>query len=205
MIDTSWTHLLARPMVRPLIGTPVRPNHLTTLRLVTGIAACGAFALGTRAGMWWGGGLWLFSAFLDRADGELARLGNMMSAAGHRYDYLTDIWVSSLFFTGVGIGLRNSWLGSWSIPLGLWTTVCLFLTLAFAEWIERDSPKGGKVVGRKWGFDPDDAFYLLGPCAWLGWLSPILVAASIVTTCTMIVIGVYFRRVRRAAATPSAA
>ena len=69
---TTWTHLLARPVVRPLIGTAVRPNHLTTLRLLTGIAACVALALGTRAGMWWGGGLWLVSAFLDRADGELA-------------------------------------------------------------------------------------------------------------------------------------
>ena len=72
---TSWTHLLARPLVRPLIGTWVRPNHLTTLRLLTGVAACVAVAWGSRAGLWWGGGLWLVSAFLDRADGELARMG----------------------------------------------------------------------------------------------------------------------------------
>jgi archaetidylinositol phosphate synthase len=195
--DTTWTHLLARPMVRPLIGTPVRPNHLTTLRLLTGIAACVAFGLGTRAGMGWGGGLWLVSAFLDRADGELARLGNMMSAAGHRYDYLTDIWVNSLFFAGIGFGLRDSWLGLWSIPLGLWAAVSLLLTLTFVEWVERRSPKGTKLVGTKWGFDPDDAFYLLGPMAWLGWLSPILVVSSIVTTFTMVFIGLQFLRVRR--------
>jgi archaetidylinositol phosphate synthase len=193
---TTWTHLLARPMVRPLIGTAVRPNHLTTLRLLTGIAACAALALGTRAGMWWGGGLWLVSAFLDRADGELARLGNMMSATGHRYDFLTDIWVNSLFFAGVGIGLRGTWLGPWSIPLGLWTAVSMLLTLTFAEWVERRNPQGTKVVGGKWGFDPDDALYLLGPMAWLGWLSPILVAASIVTTCTMVLMGLHFLRVR---------
>lgn len=197
MTDTTWTHLLARPMVRPLIGTAVRPNHLTTLRLLTGIAACAALALGTRAGMWWGGGLWLVSAFLDRADGELARLGNMMSAAGHRYDYLTDIWVNSLFFAGVGLGLRGSSLAPWSIPLGLWTAMSLLLTLTFAEWIEQRNPQGTKVVSGKWGFDPDDALYLLGPMAWLGWLSPILVAASIVTTCTMAIMGLLFLRVRR--------
>jgi archaetidylinositol phosphate synthase len=194
--DTTWTHLLARPVVRPLIGTAVRPNHLTTLRLLTGIAACAAFALGTRGGMWWGGGLWLVSAFLDRADGELARLGNMMSAAGHRYDYLTDIWVNSLFFVGIGFGLRGSWLGFWSIPLGMLSAVSMLLTLMFAEWVERHSPTGAKVVGSKWGFDPDDALYLLGPMAWLGWLSPILVAASIVTTFTMLIIGLRFLRVR---------
>jgi archaetidylinositol phosphate synthase len=196
---TTWTHLLARPVVRPLIGTAVRPNHLTTLRLLTGIAACVGFALGTRAGMWWGGGLWLISAFLDRADGELARLGNMMSPSGHRYDYLTDIWVNSLFFAGIGLGLRDSWLGPWSIPLGLWGAVSMLLTLMFAEWIERRSPDGTKVVGGKWGFDPDDALYLLGPIAWLGWLSPILVAASIVTTFTMVIIGLRVLRIRRTA------
>jgi archaetidylinositol phosphate synthase len=195
--DTTWTHLLARPMVRPLIGTAVRPNHLTTLRLLTGIAACAALGLGTRAGMWWGGGLWLVSAFLDRADGELARLGNMMSAAGRRYDFLTDIWVNSLFFAGIGFGLRGAWLGFWSIPLGLWTAVSLLLTLTFVEWVELRNPQGTKVVGGKWGFDPDDALYLLGPMAWLGWLSPILVAASIVVTCTMVIMGLHFLRVRR--------
>ena len=190
MTDTTWAHLLARPMVRPLIGTAVRPNHLTSLRLLTGIAACAALALGTRAGMWWGGGLWLVSAFLDRADGELARLGNMMSATGHRYDYLTDIWVNSLFFAGVGIGLRGTWLGPWSIPLGLWTAVSMLLTLTFAEWVERRNPQGTKVVGGKWGFDPDDALYLLGPMAWLGWLSPILVAASVGSTVAMLILGI---------------
>jgi archaetidylinositol phosphate synthase len=107
---TTWTHLLARPVVRPLIGTAVRPNHLTTLRLLTGLAACVGLALGTRAGMWWGGGLWLVSAFLDRADGELARIGNMMSPGGHRYDYLADVSVNTAFFVAIGFGLRNSWL-----------------------------------------------------------------------------------------------
>ncbi len=65
----SSTNLLdpicfTRPVMRPLIGTAVRPNHITTLRLLTGIAACVAFAWGNNAGMVWGGGLWLVSAFL---------------------------------------------------------------------------------------------------------------------------------------------
>ena len=32
----SWTHRLARVAIRPLLGTRVTPNHLTTLRLATG-------------------------------------------------------------------------------------------------------------------------------------------------------------------------
>jgi len=199
MIGTSWTHRLARRMVRPLLGTRVRPNHLTTLRLVTGVAACLGFSLGTRAGMWWGGGLWLLSAFLDRADGELARIGNMMSPGGHRYDYYSDVIVNSVFFVSIGIGLRQSWLGSWSIPLGVVSGASVFLCCLFAEWLELRSPPGTQAYSGKWGFDLDDALYLMGPLAWFGWLSPILVGASVGATAMMLITGLRLLRVRGAA------
>jgi archaetidylinositol phosphate synthase len=199
MIGTSWTHRLARPMVRPLLGTWVRPNHLTTLRLATGLAACLSFSLGTGAGMGWGGGLWLLSAFLDRADGELARIGNMMSPGGHRYDYYSDVIVNSVFFVSIGIGLRHSWLGSWSIPLGVVSGASVFLCCVFAEWLELRSPPGTQAYSGKWGFDLDDALYLMGPLAWFGWLSPILVGASVGATAMMLITGLRLLRVRSSA------
>jgi archaetidylinositol phosphate synthase len=183
---TSWTHLLARPLVRPLIGTWVRPNHLTTLRLLTGLAACAAFAWGN---MGWGGGLWLVSAFLDRADGELARMGKLMSPGGHLYDYYSDNVVNSLFFIAIGVGLRDSWLGPWAIGLGVLSGVALFLCNMFSEWLEQRSPPDTRAYSGRWGFDPDDALYLLGPLAWLGWLAPILVASAIGTTLMMAITG----------------
>ena len=201
MSSTTWTHLLARPVIRPLIGTAIRPNHITTLRLLTGIAACVALAWGSRAGMWWGGGLWLVSAFLDRADGELARLGNMMSPQGHRYDYLADVWVNTLFFVAIGIGLRHSVLGAWSIPLGAVSGVSMLLVSLFSEWVELRSPAGTKAISGRWGFDPDDALYLMGPLAWLGWLTPILVGASVGTTVAMSIMGVRLLRLRHAGVT----
>ena len=39
-------HRLVWVGVRPLVKSPVTPSHLTTLRLVTGIRASGAFAAG---------------------------------------------------------------------------------------------------------------------------------------------------------------
>jgi archaetidylinositol phosphate synthase len=182
---TSWTHLLARPLVRPLIGTWVRPNHLTTLRLLTGLAACVAVAWGSRAGLWWGGGLWLVSAFLDRADGELARMGKLMSPGGHLYDYYTDNLVSALFFVAIGAGLRHSWLGHWAAALGLWSGAALFLCNIFSEWLEQRSPPGTRAFAGKWGFDADDALYLMGPVVWIGWLAPVLIAAAFGTTLMM--------------------
>ena len=197
MLGDSWTHLMARPFVRPLIGTWVRPNHLTTLRLLSGLAACACFALGTQAGMGWGGALWLVSAFLDRADGELARLGDMMSPAGHIYDYLADNAVNALFFVSIGIGLRTSWLGNWAIAIGLLDGAALFLCNVFSEWLEQRIPANTRAYSGKWGFDPDDALYLMGPLAWLGWLMPVLVGAAFGTTFMMTLTGVRLLRLRR--------
>jgi archaetidylinositol phosphate synthase len=194
MNGTSWTHLLARVLLTPLLGTRLRPNHLTTLRLVSGVAACACLALGTIAGTAWGGGLWLVSAFLDRADGELARIGNMMSRGGHLYDMYTDNIVNPLFFAAIGVGLRHSWLGAWAIPFGIVSAVALLACGIFSEQLERRGPPGTRAYSGRWGFDPDDALYLLAPLAWLGWLSPILVAAAIGTTGMMTLTWVRLRR-----------
>jgi len=188
---------MARPLVRPMIGTWIRPNHLTTMRLLFGAAACVCLALGTRAGTIWGGSLWLASAFLDRADGELARLGHMTSKAGHVYDYYADIACNALFFVATGIGLRVSWLGGWAIPLGVLSGVSMLLAGVLSVWIEERSPPGVKAYAGRWGFDPDDALYLMAPMAWLGWLSPILVGTAFGATIMAVITAVRLRRMMR--------
>ena len=197
MSHQSWTHKLARRAIRPLLGTWVRPNHLTTLRLLTGVAACALVAPGTREGAWWGGGLWLVSAFLDRADGELARVGDMMSAAGHRYDYYVDNLVNALFFVAAGFAVRDGWLGAWSIPLGLVGGTALLLNGWWSELLEARSPAGTKAYEGFAGFDPDDALYLMGPMAWLGWLSPIVVGTALVCPVINVITGLRLRRLAR--------
>ncbi len=197
MSHDTWTHLLARRAIRPLLGTRVTPNYLTTGRLLTGLAACGAVALGTPAGAGWGGALWLLSAFLDRADGELARVGGMMSAAGHRYDFIVDNLVNALFFVAAGIGVRHGWLGAWSIPLGLLAGVSMFTVGLWSEMLERRSPPGTKAYSGAAGFDPDDALYLMGPLAWLGWLAPVVLGASVGATAMMAITGLRLRRLVR--------
>ena len=179
MIQATWTHLIARALVRPLVGTGVTPNHLTTLRLLSGVAACAFLALGTRTGDWWGGALWIVSAFLDRADGELARIGNMMSDAGHRYDYLVDNGVTTLFFFAIGVGLRGSFLHAWAIPLGVLAAAGLLLSNRWSEMLEVRTGRVARAYSGRWGFDLDDLLYLMGPFAWLGWLAPILVGAVV--------------------------
>lgn len=189
---------MARPLVRPMIGTWIRPNHLTTLRLASGLGACACLASGTPGGTAWGGGLWLVSAFLDRADGELARLGKLTSRAGHIYDYYSDFACNALFFIAAGIGLRHSWLGGWAIPLGLIAGVSLLWASILSVWLEQRSPPGTSAYTGRWGFHPDDALYLMAPLAWLGWLAPIVAGAAVGATIMMIITAIRLRRLVRA-------
>ena len=203
-MNDTWTHGMARFMVRPLVGTGVRPNHITTLRLITGVVACGLLALGTRSGDIWGGIWWVVSAFLDRADGELARIGDMQSRKGHLYDYYSDVLTNSLFFLGVGFGQQHSCLGEWSIPLGIITFVAMIACCWLAEVYEQISGPGVRTFEGGFGFHLDDALYLLGPFAWLGWLAPILGLASIGTSLMAVVIGVRLLLLMRRARTTRA-
>ena len=149
----SWSHYLARQLVRPLVGTSITPNHMTTLRAVTGAVACLGFAWGTRHAVFWGGVVWVLSALLDRADGELARLTNQSSPAGHRYDYFVDICVNVAMFAAIGVGLRHGPFGLWSVALGILCSVCLFLCLFWSEEIEHKLEPGAVVVRGVGGFD----------------------------------------------------
>lgn len=175
----SWTHRLARRLVRPLVGTRVTPNHLTTLRLLTALGACAAFTVGAYVWDVWGGVLWTLSAFLDRADGELARLSGQTSSFGHRYDFATDVLASALFFVGIGIGLRESWLGDAAIGLGVLAGSGVAAASLLSEWLERREATGRRAYEGAAGFDVDDVMYLFGPIAWLGGLAPLLVGAAL--------------------------
>jgi archaetidylinositol phosphate synthase len=177
---TSWTHRLSRMMVRPLVGGPVTPNHLTTARLVTGLLACGAFATGAATWTLWGGMLWIVSCLLDRADGELARLGGTSSPGGHLYDYYTDVAINGLLFVAIGIGLRDETLiGGWALVLGAVAGVTVAAASVLAERLEREGVGEGKAYAGVLGFDFDDVLYLLAPIAWLGWFPYVLIGAAL--------------------------
>jgi archaetidylinositol phosphate synthase len=179
----TYAHAFARVFVRPLIGTWVRPNHVTVLRLVSGLAACALLAVGSRHTAAWSGLLWALSCMLDRADGELARMGDLRSDSGKVLDFYSDMTLDSFWFLGAGIGLRHSSLGESAVALGILTCGSMLLVMWSSELFERLSAPGVKAFGFKGvkRFHPDDALFLLAPFTWLGWLVPILVAASVCT------------------------
>lgn len=175
----TWAHALARRLIGPLRGSRVTPNHLTTLRLVTGIAAALAFATGHYGLIVAGGAVFMLSALLDRADGELARLSSHHSRFGHRYDIFSDIVVNVAVFIGMGFGLTHTVLGGWA-P---WFGIVAGVSVALIFWlvILLDARTGGSDVlfDARLGFDLDDTLFLIGPVAWLDGLLPLLVVAVI--------------------------
>ena len=179
MSTNSWNHRLARVYVRPLVRTRVTPNHLTALRLLTGLCACAALAVGDVVWSNWAGVLWLVSAQLDRADGELARLSGKSSKWGHQFDFVSDVVVLAAFFIAAGIGLRESALGSWSIPMGVVAGLSAAACTVMAESFMNRVGGGAKVYPSRWGFDFDDIMMLFAPVIWLGWLMPFVAGAAV--------------------------
>jgi 2-aminoethylphosphonate dioxygenase len=198
-VNDTWSHAAARALVRPLVGTWVRPNHLTLLRLVTGVLACLLLARGGGRAELWSGILWLLSAFLDRADGELARVGRMQSRGGHLFDYYTDIALNSAFFLAAGLNLYNAGAGHWPIAAGIAACAAMLACCLLAEAYESEIASGERVWEGGWGFQPDDALYLLPFFVWLHWLAPILATAAVVTSVVAAIILAKYLRVTRGA------
>ena len=188
MANDTWNHAAARVLVRPLVGTRVRPDHITVLRVLTGAASLGLLAWATPIAVLWAGVLWIVSGFLDRADGELARLAKLQSRRGHLFDYYSDVALNSLFFLAAGCAVRHGALHAWAVPVGCVGCVAMLLCCWWSEIYEGVAGPGVRTWEGAWGFQPDDALYLLAPAMWLGWLTPVIVAAAICCSAMAIVI-----------------
>lgn len=186
-LNQSYAHLVARALVRPMLGTSIRPNHLTILRMGIGLLAAVLLAVGPGAAWLWSGACWFVACLLDRADGELARLGDLRSESGKVLDYYSDMFLDAGWFLGAGIGLSHhwpgDWLGGWAVPLGVLTCCSMLICSWSSEMFERLSGPGVKVWYGVRRFHPDDALFLLAVFTWAGAsiLAPILVAASVCT------------------------
>lgn len=187
-------HRIARVGVRPLVGTPITPNHLTTLRLAAGIGAAAAFAVGSPPWPEAGAAIFAVAMLLDRADGELARLSGRTSRWGHVYDLFADTASNALAFVGVGFGLARSLGVLWPISLGILAgaavAAMLWLVMRFES---RAGERAGEFKGRA-GFDPDDAMIVVPIAVALGGAAPLLIAAGLGAPAFALYMFLRFRR-----------
>jgi archaetidylinositol phosphate synthase len=177
MSHNTWVHRLVRPLVRPLVGTKVTPNHLTALRLLTGIAAALLLAGGDTLRSDIAGAVFLLSYLLDRADGELARLSGRVSARGHRFDLYADYSANILIFLGMGAGMEKGALDGVAVMLGAAAGAAIGMILWVVSRVER--LEGPVAFPSANGFDPDDAMIFIPLAIWLGVETQLLVAAAV--------------------------
>jgi len=175
----TYVHAFARWCIRPLVHTPVTPNHLTALRLISGLAAATVFAIGGYFWAVWGGILFVISALLDRADGELARLSGRMSPGGHRFDLYSDMLVNILVFIGIGFGLSGELPGIWAPVLGIIAGLAVGGIFLVVLGLHRQGSHPGVAFNYPSGFDLDDTLFIIALFAWFDILLPLLFAAAI--------------------------
>jgi archaetidylinositol phosphate synthase len=177
-----WDQRIARVLVRPLVGGPVRPNHISGLTLILALAGAALLASGEVAMVNWGAGLFIFSRFLDHFDGELARQQGTTSKLGYYLDYVSGGLSYAALFIGLGVGMAGA-LGIWAAILAVAGAASALLSMVSNLQIDkyRESAETIDAVGYPGiaGFELEDGIYLLGPVTWAGWLLPFFVAAGI--------------------------
>ncbi len=177
-----WDARLARWLVMPLRHTQVTPNHLTTLRLLSGLAAALAFLPGTYRWSNAAALLLVLSNFLDHTDGELARLTGKGTLWGHYYDLTCDALVTVVLFAaiGYGVGMQAELLLSLPpLPLGLLAGIATALIFFLRMRIEERAGKQASRQRRAMGFESEDVLYLLPFITLVNGTAVFLVAAAI--------------------------
>jgi archaetidylinositol phosphate synthase len=189
-----WDARLALWLVRPLQGTRVKPNHLTTVRLAVGLAALACLASG-----WLNLGAWLFvlSNLLDHTDGELARLTGQTSRAGHLYDLATDALLHVLLFGAIGFGLWSSGAAGWGLPAGIVAALAVTAIFYLRHRMEEAHGKAATAQAAWFGFEAEDVLYLLPLVTAFEGLVPFLIAAAIGAPIAAVLVGRQFIQQRQ--------
>ena len=200
-----WDARLGRRLVTPLKDSWVTPNHLTTVRLIVGLAGALAFTPGTWGWTNLAALLVILSNFLDHTDGELARISGKSSRIGHLYDLASDALVTILLFCCIGIGVaataaRTMPFGAVPALMGTVAGAAVALIFYLRMRIEALLGKAGTRQSSLAGFETEDVLYLLPLVTLFGGLTPFLLAASVgAPLFALLVVADFIRVTRRAA------
>jgi archaetidylinositol phosphate synthase len=193
-----WDARLARRLITPLKDSWVGPNHLTTLRLLVGLAAAAAFTLGTYAASNIAALLLILSNFLDHTDGELARISGKSSRIGHVYDLASDAAVTISVFVAMGIGVAAAdpgiRVGFPPALLGAVAGGAVALIFFLRMRIEEMHGKAATQQTSLAGFETEDVLYLLPLVTLCNGVEIFLLAASICAPLFGVWVAIDYRR-----------
>lgn len=181
MSYNTWIHKFSRKLVQPVVNTPITPNHLTTGRLVFGLAAAVCFSLDDFVWNIVGAICFIISMVLDRADGELARLSGKSSRFGAIYDLITDAICNAALFIALGIAAMDSELGLWAIAMGIVAGISISIIFYAVIEVAASIDASAAAFNSFAGFDPDDAMIIVPIGAVLGYGQLLLTLAAVIT------------------------
>jgi archaetidylinositol phosphate synthase len=200
LVQRPWDARLARRLVTPLKDSWVTPNHLTTVRLIVGLAAAAAFLPGTYGWSNLAALLLILSNFLDHTDGELARMSGKSSRIGHIYDLASDALVTILLFVAMGVGVGEKTGIMWQMPpalLGLLAGCTIALIFFLRMRIEDLAGKSASQQASLGGFETEDVLYLLPLVTLSNGVVPFLTAAALFAPLFALWVFSDYRRVLR--------
>ncbi len=90
-----------------LLKTPLTPNQLTFLSLISGLAAALLFSVGNYKYDITAAILFIISYIFDNCDGEIARAKGNTSEFGRKFDDISDWLVHAAVFFGIGHGAES--------------------------------------------------------------------------------------------------
>lgn len=199
-LPRSWDARLARRLIAPLRNTCVTPNHLTTVRLIVGLAAALAFCPGSYGWSNIAALLLVVSNFLDHTDGELARLTGKTSRIGHIYDLASDAVVTVLLFVAVGVGVAAKPDVDLEVPslllgaiAGTAVTLIFFLRMRIEEALGKSAIQQASLGG----FETEDVLYLFPLATLCNALTPLLIIAALIAPLYMLWVLIEYRHVMR--------
>lgn len=127
--DKYFNSHFSRPITRMLMPTGLRPNHITVIATLIGLA--GAFTLlpGTWAMIALGGTLLEIQCILDSCDGEIARLKYQGSKLGMWLDTITDGILDNTFVACAAIAAGGTWqtIGLLSVASRIWVELYVYI------------------------------------------------------------------------------
>jgi phosphatidylglycerophosphate synthase len=113
LINTYLLRPAAGIIVWALYYTPITPNQVTIISILSGIAAALFYLRGTSNAFIVAGMLISLKDILDSADGQLARAKQQQSRAGRFLDSIGDFVVDAAVFGSIGwtlFKLNNDWM-----------------------------------------------------------------------------------------------
>lgn len=144
-----------------LSRTSVTPNQVTIVSLIIGIAAAVFFSHGAHTYTIIAGVLYFLSTVFDQCDGEVARLKQMETEFGWKFDIIVDAIVNAVIVIGITIAVYMKMGSVLVIMAGFFAMTGITISLLLATYFSRNSKKNTGTKEMLDKLNNKDFFYII--------------------------------------------